>query len=224
MQRPETAPQRPVERVTDLLKSAAKPTTFAQLKNSSRLTDTDLKAALESALEQSAVFRWPDYRKSQRTALATRSAMDRIVGNLLASQELLAVPDFTAGKLPIRAGTVAPYQTSARKFIGQKFRKAGLSSAGLFAAAAPTADLAQRILERVRSIEPVPGVPVTTQRLRQALPDFSKQDFDAAALELRKRHEVSLSLHHDPHNLLQADLDLLIDGRDGHYYVAIAIR
>jgi len=265
MQSPEAAPNSPVERVTDLLKSAAKPMSFAQLRKATRLTDAGLKAALESAQEQSRIFRWPDSRRSQyfwsksaedsaqeslltlasnealsRSALSTRaasqipgfsrSAMDRIVGNLLASHELVSVPAFTAGKLLMRAGTAAPYRTAARTFIEAKFRKAGLSTDGLFdhpaavASPAPPADLAQLILERVRSLEPITGVPVTTQRLRQALPDLTKQQFDAASLELRKRREVSLSLHHDPHNLPQADRDLLIDGRDGNYYVAIAIR
>ena len=69
-----------------------------------------------------------------------------------------------------------------------------------------------------------PGVPVSTLRLRNQLPHLSKEEFDAAALELRKKEQVFLSQHADPYNLSQENKDLLIDGQDGTYYVAIAIR
>jgi hypothetical protein len=45
-----------------------------------------------------------------------------------------------------------------------------------------------------------------------------------AALELRKKQAVFLSVHDDPHNISQEAKDLLIDGQDGTYYVAVAIR
>lgn len=264
---PEAAPGDDIQRAKTLLMSAAKPLSFSQLKKSLRLSDPELKTLLEAAVAQSAVFRWPDYRKSQyfwskpadisaqevimvlasaealsRTTLISRSCrqvkgfsqqgMDRIVKNLIASGELQTVPAFTSGKLLIRAGIAAPYVAAARKFIEEKFRKASLSPAELFSSA-PTvsaatqetsSDLPRRILDLLRSIEPIIGVPVTTQRLRQKLPEITKQDFDSAALELRKLHEVSLSLHHDPHNLSEVERDILIDGQDGAYYVAIAIR
>ena len=38
---------------------------------------------------------------------------------------------------------------------------------------------------------------------------LSKSEFDAAALELRKRQQVFLSLDHDPHNLPQQERDFL---------------
>ena len=68
------------------------------------------------------------------------------------------------------------------------------------------------------------GVPVSTLRLRNYLPKLSKQEFDAAALELRRKEQVFLSQHADPYNLSEEDKNLLIDGQDGTYYVAIAIR
>lgn len=265
---PEAEATSEIQRVADLLKSAEKPKSFAQLRKAVRLNGAELTAVLETAVAQSAVFRWPDYGGSQyfwsksadvsgreavlavaseealsRTSLTaqacrrvrglSRSAMGRIVGNLISSRDLQAVPAFSSGKLLIPPGSAAPYMASARKFMQDKFRKAGLNPAELFTPAShhapaptpePTVEAPERILDLIRSIEPVTGVPVTTQRLRQRRPDWRKQDFDAAALELSRRQEVSLSLHHDPHNLPEADRDLLIDGRDGSYYVAIAIR
>jgi hypothetical protein len=47
---------------------------------------------------------------------------------------------------------------------------------------------------------------------------------DLAALELRNKQQAFLSLHADPHNISQEDKNILIDGQDGTYYVAIAIR
>ncbi len=85
-------------------------------------------------------------------------------------------------------------------------------------------DAAKLILEAVHSLEPVRGVPVSTLRLRNHLPNLTKREFDAAALELRKKQQVFLSQHADPYNLAQDDKNLLIDGQDGTYYVAIAIR
>lgn len=272
----ETAPVDAIGRVVALLEAAPKPLTFLKLKQAVRLGDAELKSALDAAAAQGAVFRWPDYRRSQYfwfqspdnaaqqavLAIATdealpqtklveraskripgfsRERMQGIVMNLIADHELQQVPAFTTGKLLVRSGRSAAYAASARKFIEEKFRKAGLDPNQLLTARRDTPALersgdetapygrssgtaADQILEVMRSLEPVVGVPVSAQRLRNHLRDLNKHDFDAAALELRKRQQVSLSLHHDPHNLPQEERDLLIDGGDGTYYVAIAIR
>jgi hypothetical protein len=65
---------------------------------------------------------------------------------------------------------------------------------------------------------------VSTLRLRNHLPNIGKREFDTAALELRRKQEVFLNLHADPYNIPQSEKDLLIDGGDGTYYVAIALR
>jgi hypothetical protein len=124
------------------------------------------------------------------------------------------------------------YFNAARSFLEKKIRAAGFDPAGFFREnSAPQDKLpveqfhtAARIIEAVRSLEPVKGVPVSTLRLRNHLPQLSKNEFDAAALELRKKERVFLSQHVDPYNISQEDKDLLIDGQDGTYYVAIAIR
>lgn len=258
---PESAPTNLIQRVAEILRSSAKPLSFAQLKKATRWKDDRLKTAIESAVEQAAVFRWPDRRRSQyfwtkaaercaeeaalslasetamsRTKLAERACarvpgfpqkdMLRIVSNLAAGRALQAVPAFTAGKLLIRAGSTAAYSRAARAFIEEKFRKAGLSPESLFAAAPPArqVDVPGEILALIRSMEPITGVPVTTQRLRRRMASVAKEEFDAAALELNKRQEVSLSLHHDPYNVTEAERELLIDAKDGNYYVAVAIR
>jgi hypothetical protein len=177
-------------------------------------------------------------RASKRIPGFSRQAMQRIVMNLIAGHELQQVPAFTTGKLLVRSGSSAAYAASARKFIEEKFRKAGFDPNQLWTPVADSAsppastpasdtaahDTAAQIMEAMRSLEPVAGVPVSAQRLRNQLRGLDKRDFDAAALELRKRQQVSLSLHHDPHNLPQEERDLLIDGGDGTYYVAIAVR
>jgi hypothetical protein len=163
----------------------------------------------------------------------SQKAMQRIVMNLVASDELQPVPAFTAGKLLIRFGSAAAYVAAARKFIKEKFRKAGFDPIQFFEPAdvegssrapAPALNAAAQILEAMRSLEPVSGVPVSAQRLRGHLSGVSKCDFDRAALELRNREQVFLSPHISPHGLPHQERDLLIDGGDGTYYVAIAIR
>ncbi len=248
-----------VGRVADLLRSAAKPMTFGQLKTLTHWKQDTLRSALETAASQGLVFRWPDFRRRQsfwfrspddvaheailaiasdlalsRTSLIAQArkrvpgfapqALARIVAGLLSDQQLQEVPAFTAGKLVIRSGAVAAYAATARTFIEQRFRKAGLDPAQFSMPQPSQGDSAELILEAVRSLEPVTGVPVSAQRLRSRLPALRKSAFDAAAIELRKRQQVFLSLHHDPHNLSAQERDLLIDGGDGTYYVAIAIR
>ena len=188
-----------------------------------------LAMAAEEALSKTKLIE----RASKRVPGFSQKDMQRIVVNLVAGNELQQVPAFTAGKLLVRTGSTGAYAASARKFIQEKFRKAGFDPNPFFApdataaspsAPTPSVDAAAQILEAIRSMELVMGVPVSAQRLRHHLPELSKHDFDAAALELRKRQDVSLSLHHDPHNLPQEERDLLVDGGDGNYYVAIAIR
>jgi hypothetical protein len=263
-------------RIAALLQPARKPLTFKQLmvalnqglKKAERLDDAKLKTALEAAVNQRALFRWPDYRGAQCfwsqspdqaaqqavLAIATeealskteligrackkvqgfsRKAMQRIVLDLAASRELQPVAAFTSGKLLMRSGSQAAYAAAARKFIEKKFRNAGFDpaeflrppgSADAHPVPAASLDPAARILEVVRSLEPNAGVPVSTQNLRKHLPALGKSEFDAAGLKLRDTEQVFLSLHHDPHNLTQQERDLLIDGGDGKFYVAIAIR
>ena len=63
--------------------------------------------------------------------------------------------------------------------------------------------------------------PVSVRELRTSLPAISKAQFDAAALALRSARKAFLSQHDYPRSLSPEDRDLLIDGQDGTYYVAI---
>ena len=185
-------------------------------------------------------------RASKRIPGFSRQAMQRIVMNLIAGHELQQVPAFTTGKLLVRSGSSAAYAASARKFLEEKFRKAGLDPNQLLmpprdarafegsrdesapydhgsATPAPAPDVATQILDAIRALEPVAGA-VSAERLRNHLPGLNKRDFDAAALELRKQQRVFLSPHDSPYLLPQQERDILIDGGDGSHYVAIAIR
>src|SRR5262245_38207784 len=95
MSAPESALASQVKRVTELLKSSARPMTFAQLEKSLRLKDAELKGTLETALEQAAIFRWPDYRKKQYfwSQSAERSAQDVLLA--IASKEALSRTELT---------------------------------------------------------------------------------------------------------------------------------
>jgi hypothetical protein len=267
MSTPGPPPAEATQRIVAILEPALKPVTFGQLKKAAHLDNAGTTRALEAAINQGAVFRWPDYRRSQyfwrqspmetarqavltiasgeaysRSRLAERARrtipgfsikeMNRIVSDLISTRELQQVPAFTTGKLLIRAGAAAAYETTARKFIAEKFRKAGLDrvsvpapgSAGAGERGAEPHDAETRILEAIRSLEPVPGVPVSTQRLRNHLKTMDKHDFDRAAIRLRDAGKIFLSLHHDAHNLPQAQRDQLVDSDDGNFHVALAVR
>jgi hypothetical protein len=159
--------------------------------------------------------------------------VESVVSALIAEKQLQAVPAFSGNsKLLVRAGDPEAYFAAARSFMEKRIRLAGFDPAGLFTEnSSPQdkltdtqVDAAALILEAIRSLEPVMGVPVSTLRLRDRLPRLSKHEFDLAALELRRKQQVFLSQHADPYNVSEQDRDLLIDGQDGTYYVAIAIR
>ncbi len=176
----------------------------------------------------------PDVSKLAKTLPGfTVKRLESVVSELLAEKQLQTVPAFGGkSKLLLRTGHRSAYFSAVRVFVEKTIRLAGFDPAAFFSEnSSPQdkltntqVDAAALILEAVRSLEPVKGVPVSTLRLRNQLPHLSKREFDGAALELRKRQQVFLSQHADPYNLSQEDKDLLIDGQDGTYYVAIAIR
>jgi hypothetical protein len=256
------------ERIVAAVRAANKPVTFKGLATLAKAKDEPLRAALELAVGAGEVYRWPDYRRSQRfwrispedaareailTIAATQALsksglseaaakslpgfpvkrVDALVPDLIAEKQLQPVPAFSgSSKLLVRVGQREAYFNTARAFVEKKIRLAGFDPAAFFTENLSSrdtlvetqVDAAVLILEAVRSLEPVRGVPVSTLRLRNHLPNLAKHEFDVAALELRKRQEAFLSLHADPYNLSQEDKNLLIDGQDGTYYVAIAIR
>ena len=87
----------------------------------------------------------------------------------------------------------------------------GLKSALNKGGGEPDSAAADLMLQAVRRLEPIKGVPVSTLRLREALPQLSKAEFDRAAVLLRKQRRAFLSQHADPNNISDADRDLLIE-------------
>jgi hypothetical protein len=155
--------------------------------------------------------------------------VEAMVSALVGEKQLQLVPGIAGrAKLLVRTGDRDAYLTAARLFIEKKIRSAGFDPAEYTARNSTQvdkpADAAALILEAVKRLEPVPGVPVSTLRLRNHLPNLAKGEFDAAALELRRNQQVFLSQHTDIWNISGEDKNLLIDGQDGTYYVAIAIR
>jgi hypothetical protein len=188
-----------------------------------------LEAAATQALSKSALGK----AAAKKIAGFPQTRMESEVSALLSDKRLQQVPAFASNaKLLVRAGDGQAYFNAARAFVAMKIEKAGFDPKPFFTEdsspqsepALPHRDAVERILEAILALEPQPGVPVSTLRLRNHLRDLSKQEFDMAALELRKKQEVFLSQHADPYNISQEDKDLLIDGQDGTYYVAIAIR
>jgi hypothetical protein len=103
---------------------------------------------------------------------------------------------------------------------------------GISAAATPTApaltvpasDLETEVLRAMEKIEPAHSAPVSVRELREALPHVDKHQLDEAARKLRANQKVFLSRHDFPQSLSETERDALIDGQDGHYYVAITAR
>jgi len=190
-----------------------------------------LTAAATRALSKAALGKLAI--KNEKLPGFSAKHVQSLISALIGERRLQKVPAFIGrSKLLVRTGDSEAYFRAAQTFLEEKFRSAGFDPATFFSENSSARDkltdtqvaAAALIIEAVRSLEPVKGVPVSTLRLRNHIPNLSKKEFDAAALELRKKQEVFLSQHADPYNLSQEDKDLLIDGQDGTYYVAIAIR
>jgi hypothetical protein len=175
----------------------------------------------------------PDLGKAAAKSLPgfPSKRLETVITSLVAENQLQAAPALaSSAKLFMRTGDGEAYFHAARAFVEGKIRAAGFDPAGFLKEASLQDNTAPRVaatallLEAVRSLEPVRGVPVSTLRLRNHLPQLAKHEFDLAALELRRKQEVFLSLHADPYNLSLEDKNLLIDGQDGTYYVALALR
>jgi hypothetical protein len=158
----------------------------------------------------------------------SEKSMEDVVSALMKEKQLKEVSGFTGNsKLIVRPGDSQAYFSAALAFVAVRIRKAGFDPATFSTQGKPAAEsgaAAALILETVRTLEPVRGVPVSTLRLRNHLPSIGKHEFDRAALELRTKQEVFLNLHADPYNAPQSEKDLLIDGGDGTFYVAISLR
>jgi hypothetical protein len=190
------------------------------VENSSReaiLAIAEKQALSKAALSKAAAKRLPGVSEKQ---------VEGIVSELIAAKQLQNVSAFaSSSKLVIKAGVSEAYFNAARAFVERKIRLAGFNPAEFFSSEAPKGGSANaQILEAIHVLEPVQGVPVSTLRLRNHLPHLTKREFDLAALELRQQRQVFLSQHADPYNISQEDKNLLIDGQDGTYYVAIALR
>ena len=186
------------------------------------LTVAASRALSKAGLSKAAVKKLPGFPVKR---------VENVVTELVAEKQLQAVRGFSGiSKLLIPPGGAEAYFNAGRSFLEKKIRAAGFDPAGFFVeqatahAVGAKLDAVSLILEALRLLEPLKGVPVSTLRLRNQLPNLSKKEFDTAALELRKKQQVFLSQHVDPYNISQEDKELLIDGQDGTYYVAIAIR
>jgi len=195
---------------------------FWRMDANQKASEEILKAVAKAPLAKPALVKAP----AKQLPGFSKGRIEAAIDWLVAEKQLQFVPAFSSrARLLLRTGDQETYFRAARAFVEEKIRKAGFADeAFVISAPVPQRDAAALILDAVKSLEPVRGVPVSTLRLRNHLPNLSKQQFDLAALELRKRQEVYLNQHTDPYNQSQSDKDLLIDGQDGTYYVAISIR
>jgi hypothetical protein len=75
----------------------------------------------------------------------------------------------------------------------------------------------QRILDTLAEIEPQKGLLVTAPRLRQAISDVPKKDFDEAVMRLYRAEKILLHRHSGPHLLPESERSELIQSNDTYY-------
>jgi len=141
------------------------------------------------------------------------------VERLAAEKKLVKYPALAgAVALWVTAGSPEAYWAYVEEFVAAKLKKAGLAE--------EKPALEEKIWEILPTLEPELDIPISTARVRRALgvTERDKKRFDEAALRLREQRRIYLSLHDHPLGLSAEDRDLLIDGKDGRYYVAISRR
>jgi len=202
-------------------------------------TEADLRAALAS----DKIFVWPknsfwhiDPKAKLRADILAQCAvkalkkteikgsknqpknqLSKVVDELIAEKKLLKYPALAGTAfLLVPADSLQAYWAYVEEFVAAKLKKAGIAQTSL----------EENIWEILPKLEPEKDVPVSVARLRRALglTEKDKERFDEAALKLREQRRVYLSQHDHPQALSPEDLGLLVDGKDGRFYVAITRR
>ena len=79
-------------------------------------------------------------------------------------------------------------------------------------------------MKALAELEPMKGLLVTAPRLRRALPEFSKDEFDTALVHLQDQKRVILHRHSSPHSAPESERETLIRDAAGNYYVGACWR
>ncbi len=224
------------------LQSEPAPVSWAKLKKAYHVTTKSAvtEADLRHALATDGIHTWPknsywhidpaaqlrDEILAQCTKKALKKAEIKVKGrgpkdvagaieDLIVARKLLKYPALAgASALFVAAGVPDAYWEYVRDVVNAKLKKAGIEEEALD----------EKILAILPTLEPEMNVPISTPRVRRALGAVDKKRFDEAALKLRDDRRVYLSLHDHPMGLSTEDRDLLIDGKDGRFYVAISRR
>lgn len=148
---------------------------------------------------------------------AGKKETDDALARLVAAKKIVPYPAVEGKKkVLVAAGGHDAYWAYVRETIEEKLKKAGIADVGL----------EEKIWEILPKLESEKDVPVSTARVRRSLglTEMDKKRFDESVLKLREQRRIHLTQHDHPLGLGGEDRELLIDGKDGRYYVAITRR
>ena len=85
---------------------------------------------------------------------------------------------------------------------------------------------AERVFEALQQSQPEAGVHVPVRELREhpLVKDLSKEEFDAAVLQLAQQQRIDTAAHDDAFNLSPESRQGLVFREPNTYYVAVAVR
>ena len=140
------------------------------------------------------------------------------IDHLINERKLLKYPALAGTSvLLVAEGSPEAYWEYVREVVAAKLKKAGIEESGLY-----KGGLEDKIFDILPTLEAAMNVPISVDRVRRALGEIDKKRFDEAALTLRQQGRVYLSQHDHPLGLNEEDRNVLIEGKDGRYYVAIS--
>ena len=152
---------------------------------------------------------------------------EALIGELCETGELIRIPLFGGGAKGSVCSTVSDPEAfraqldAARKIIEAGYRRLGLQQEP---AAQLAVALTDRLMNALAELEPQKGLLVTATRLRRALANVSKQDFDSAAIRLQQDRRVILHRHSNPNSLPEEERAALIGDSEGNYFVGACWR
>lgn len=228
------------EAVTEYLRRAPAPVSLKKLKSDLHLSDVDTSAA----------FVWPNYRGAARfwhrdPAEVIREKMLHVLADAaLTRKDVIAQVTrncYNCGRKPAEqalAGLTKEGVIKTARIFGQTALHYRADRPQTLAAtsmrmlmerlkkfdAGQQSDLPERILDAVRRLQPGPGVPVTVQSLRAAIPGAAKPEFDEAVLSLADRQKLFLTTHDHGWALPESEREQLVFDGGQKLYVAVTLR
>ncbi len=154
-----------------------------------------------------------------------RKPVEQSIGELLKSGGLRSAKPIGSTALYYPAGSPAALVAGCVAVLTERLRKLGIDEPVNLSVAPTSAEpVPEDLLGTIRRLQSSPGVPVTVQSLRAALPWLTKQGLDHAVLSLADQQKLYLTTHDHGWALSETEREQLVWDEGQKLYVAVTLR